>query len=536
MNAPQQSRRCVRALTLIGGESALAALERFGGDSRTTVKRELLRAWEQFDRVEFARRVLAHGDSWQVFKLESLEGVEYMRFSHLQLMSLPGVRDLNALKHHDSLQSLELINCRDLSDVSVVSSLENLKHLSVLNCPLIRDLGSVEALEKLEELIIARLPKLRRLRWPRDSNSLNTIEIDDCSAVESLPTLTQLPNLRKLTLRNLWALKSFELGSGLDKLISLTVLHSPDLRVSEGLFNLTSLRLLELVSVKPLDSLDGLRSLSELRSLRLCNPGSIATRVSELIIKGAQLLPGQNARVRTSWGESYLLSARRAVQIATEIGETGPSESPWRFVDLSPVSGMKNLELLDISGNDEIWDLKPLGELRKMRYLGLGWCRRISDLGALEGLTELRRLSIAFCDQIDDLTPLRFLQELESISVIGIPDHTLSDQLFAVPWFLEDVGVFPYMRFFSAYEDPDYLWEDALVDIDQNAAELISAFARITFTSNFHKLQFDRRLDVQPVNSRQNNVVEETDGEVSIPLYEVFRPSDYGDEVDNIPF
>jgi hypothetical protein len=50
---------CVRALTLIGGDDALDALVEYGRDNRLEVFNELQRAWESFESVEFARRVLA---------------------------------------------------------------------------------------------------------------------------------------------------------------------------------------------------------------------------------------------------------------------------------------------------------------------------------------------------------------------------------------------------------------------------------------------------------------------------------------------
>ena len=49
---------CVRALGLIGGEDALAALATYGTDSRVTVTRQLIRAWSGFDAERYAEDVL----------------------------------------------------------------------------------------------------------------------------------------------------------------------------------------------------------------------------------------------------------------------------------------------------------------------------------------------------------------------------------------------------------------------------------------------------------------------------------------------
>ncbi len=51
----------------------------------------------------------------------------------------------------------------------------------------------------------------------------------------------------------------------------------------------------------------------------------------------------------------------------------------WSFSDISPIAGLVNLEVLNISYT-EVEDLSPLKDLQKLRWLGLVYCRRIRDL------------------------------------------------------------------------------------------------------------------------------------------------------------
>jgi hypothetical protein len=86
--------------------------------------------------------------------------------------------------------------------------------------------------------------------------------------------------------------------------------------------------------------------------------------------------------------------------------------------DLTPLSRLYNLEELDLGGvNVVINSLEPLRNLTKLRSLELAG-RDISDLSALENLTELKYLGL-YNNKVTKIAPLAKMKKLERL-VLGI--------------------------------------------------------------------------------------------------------------------
>src|SRR5260370_2008421 len=72
---------CIRALALIGSDSALETLKEYACDDSPTVIDELLRAWDFFDRETYTKNVLAqtfrNRSELTLERLPSLEGIKY---------------------------------------------------------------------------------------------------------------------------------------------------------------------------------------------------------------------------------------------------------------------------------------------------------------------------------------------------------------------------------------------------------------------------------------------------------------------------
>lgn len=78
---------------------------------------------------------------------------------------------------------------------------------------------------------------------------------------------------------------------------------------------------------------------------------------------------------------------------------------------------MRELEFLDLTGNDRLSDLSPLSDLTKLRDLRLSY-NAIADITPLANLTDLARLNVSY-NRIGDLTPLANLTGLGILSVDG---------------------------------------------------------------------------------------------------------------------
>ena len=164
------------------------------------------------------------------------------------------------------------------------------------------------------------------------------------------------------------------------------------------------------------------------------------------------------APIVTIGGEEY----------STALTELDLSSKGLTDADLAPLAEMKNLESLNLSGNDAITnlsslaglssltflnimntgatDLSPLSDLTAMEFLHLSNAEitdlspltgmshlkelyltdgdlpdsKISDLSPLSGLTELETLRIPSVSEISDLSPLSGLTALKTLAVNGI--------------------------------------------------------------------------------------------------------------------
>src|SRR5204862_131358 len=86
--------------------------------------------------------------------------------------------------------------------------------------------------------------------------------------------------------------------------------------------------------------------------------------------------------------------------------------------DLGPLSGLKQLQSLDLAGA-QVTDLGPLSGLAQLQSLELTGSQ-VSDLGPLRRLTQLQSLAVAGT-KMSDLGPLSGLTQLQFLDVSHTP-------------------------------------------------------------------------------------------------------------------
>ena len=98
------------------------------------------------------------------------------------------------------------------------------------------------------------------------------------------------------------------------------------------------------------------------------------------------------------------------------------------YTDITPISGLTNLETLAFIANQDLTDLSPLAEMSSLRNIILTQTGN-TDVNFLSGLTGLTGISLIY-SPVTDIAPLMALPNLTQISLI---DTKLSDptQLFA---------------------------------------------------------------------------------------------------------
>ena len=169
-----QAAAAVRTATLVGGDSALAVLERYSGDDRGLVVDELLRSWSTFAPEEYARRVLAGlrlgNRPLEVASDQQLRAVRHLRY--LRYLHCEGDLDPQPVLGLPELISLTLRDNTGLDGRALagLAELRHLQHLGLESCSPLADLRWLTTLPALSSLLLrpvtdlTGLPALPRLR------------------------------------------------------------------------------------------------------------------------------------------------------------------------------------------------------------------------------------------------------------------------------------------------------------------------------------------------------------------------------------
>jgi Leucine-rich repeat (LRR) protein len=152
---------CVRALTIIGTDSALDALATYANDSRQTVFNALVKAWQSFDNIEFAKRVFVNRTEMIIYDyIHTLSGLEYCKnLRHIYIANGGALSDLSPLSNLSKLDTITIMHCWRLADLNWISSIVSLKEIILKGASRLTDFTP---LEKLPNLRHVRLDTLRK--------------------------------------------------------------------------------------------------------------------------------------------------------------------------------------------------------------------------------------------------------------------------------------------------------------------------------------------------------------------------------------
>ncbi len=382
--------------------------------------------------------------------LEHATGLEWADLSHNSLVDLTPLEALASLEHLDLSENR-------ISDLRPLAGLTSLEHLGLSYNDVVdlQPLSDLEALTRLElgpEGIgrggessnrVADPSPLTRLELGQEGigdRRESSNRVADLSPLSGLVSLTHLElSFNAVTdISPLAGVASLEhLGltyndvsdlTPLSGLGSLTQLELGGNRVSDltslsGLVSLTHVELWRnlVADLSPLGGLTSLehlglavnavvdvRPLAELTSLTYL-------RLHDNYIVHISALGGLQSLEDLTLGRN-LVSKVEPLATLTSLRRLNLANL-WAVEDLSFVSGMEDLEELDLTGTS-ISDLRPLAALGKLERLAISETA-IDDLSPLESLASLRRLSMAGLSV--DLEPLAELTSLEEIWQTGFP-------------------------------------------------------------------------------------------------------------------
>ncbi|WP_043261905.1 NACHT domain-containing protein, partial [Streptomyces sp. e14] len=223
------ARATVATVVRIGGEGALARLERYASDGRESIHQELTKAWEYFDPDAYAQAVLArlpvddvivylaHPGQWRA--AARLDGLRWLCVRHplehdlgcveelpplrgLWLEDVRGEIDLSPLRAQRQLGVLGLMGSGRVHSPSALTTLTELTILELLGwSPLaLPSLEALPALRSLDSLRLGRLPEGYDLSPLTACGRLARLELTGSGRPQGLDDLPWLESLAMLDL------------------------------------------------------------------------------------------------------------------------------------------------------------------------------------------------------------------------------------------------------------------------------------------------------------------------------------------------
>jgi NACHT domain len=285
---------CIRTLALVGSNDALDGLRGYSSDGRRAVMNELFRAWDVFDRQEYAEKVLNSHTALDLDRVSTLDGFEYLdRLTSLHIRNSLSVYNVSPISHLPRLTRLWMGQCHRLSDLTPLGKLSGLTDLVLLGCGPLEDITPLATLENLTELnitgsvinagnleplgtlsrlatlVLGPIVHVNNLTPLQGLNKLRYLWLSGCGDVASLDPLKNLTNLENLLLTNCKGVEDPSALSGLSKLKRLYLLNLSQPSDVSHLVGLKSLNELAITDCSKLENLHHLGGLTELRRLSL---------------------------------------------------------------------------------------------------------------------------------------------------------------------------------------------------------------------------------------------------------------------------
>ncbi|XAR53693.1 hypothetical protein NMG60_11022343 [Bertholletia excelsa] len=312
--------------------------------------------------------LLLHGCT-ELVRLPFINGIKT-----LQVLDLSGSTKVEELKDQ-SLENLSNLMIFDLSGTLVrnlPSNLGNPFHLSLKECTQLENLAFMESLKALEVLNVSKAP-FKSLPSLSQLSNLRRLSLSCCSHLEDMPDWNSLEKLEELDLSGCTALKTLQ-GTSFEKLPRLRRLNLSETKIKSlpSLSYLSNLRCLLLKRCTELEVLPHLESMSTLEELNL-----------------------------------------RGIKQLREI--------------VNGVDFLKNksqLQVLDLS-ETQLEHIPSLSNLRNLCQLYLSGCSSLQEVHGLEKLTELEVLDLSGTS----VGPLPFLANFTKLHQLLLSDqggHALS--------------------------------------------------------------------------------------------------------------
>ena len=205
-----------------------------------------------------------------------------------------------------------------------------------------------------------------------------------------------------------------------------------------------------------------------------------------------------------------IVGLEKAVNLKQLTISGNPDDSKGALRDISPLKGLKNLELLRLSHNDII-DISPVEGLTNLKHLFLSH-NQIKNIDAVKNLTNLESLDFARNigeERISDISAIANLTKLKllGLSDTNIPDISVLKNLVNLEIFMandskiEDISVLKNTKNLKIL----YLDKNKITDVSvvKDLVELTELYLR---NNNISEIDFSKLTKLSDVNVQGNKI------------------------------
>ena len=205
-----------------------------------------------------------------------------------------------------------------------------------------------------------------------------------------------------------------------------------------------------------------------------------------------------------------IVGLEKAVNLKQLTISGNPDDSRGALRDISPLRGLKNLELLRLSHNDII-DISPIEGLTNLKHLFLSH-NQIKNIDAVKNLTNLESLDFARNigeERISDISAIANLTKLKllGLSDANIPDISVLKNLVNLETFMandsriEDISVLKNAKNLKIL----YLDKNKITDVSvvKDLVELTELYLR---NNNISEIDFSKLTKLSDVNVQGNKI------------------------------
>ena len=205
-----------------------------------------------------------------------------------------------------------------------------------------------------------------------------------------------------------------------------------------------------------------------------------------------------------------IVGLEKAVNLKQLTISGNPDDSRGALRDISPLRGLKNLELLRLSHNDII-DISPVEGLTNLKHLFLSH-NQIKNIDAVKNLTNLESLDFARNigeERISDISAIANLTKLKllGLSDANIPDISVLRNLVNLETFMandskiEDISVLKNAKNLKIL----YLDKNKITDVSvvKDLVELTELYLR---NNNISEIDFSKLTKLSDVNVQGNKI------------------------------